>query len=278
MQHQPASRNDVGNDNRVKVDNRSLARDLVMGLRFFSRIPIPKFPHEAPDLNRMAPAIGFTSLVLAIIPAVVLLISAMLGLPALLAASLSVGAHVVVTGAMAEDAIADSVDGLFGGKDINSRLDILHDSRHGTYGVTALVLFLLVRVTALAGLMSISPFAAACAYIAVSTLARSGSLWLTLALAPARQDGNSATAGRVAGLPFWGGMGISIILAFIFAAPFVGIIGLIIGLIAMVLISLGWARVCARLLGGQTGDLIGALQALLEIGTLIVFVAAAGMI
>lgn len=278
MQHQPASRNDGGNDNRVAQNNRSLVRDLVMGLRFFSRLPIPKFEHEAPDLNRMAPAIGFTSLALAIIPALVVLISALVGLPTLLAASLGVGVHVIVTGAMAEDAIADSVDGLFGGKDINSRLDILHDSRHGTYGVTALVLLLLVRVTAVAGLMAISPFGAACAWIAANTLARSGSLWLTLALAPARRDGNSATAGRVSGLPFWGGMGISIILAFIFAAPFVGIIGLIITLIAMILISLGWARICARLVGGQTGDLIGALQALLEIGTLVIFVAAAGMV
>lgn len=278
MQHRPATRSEVGNDNKIEPHNRSLLRDLVMGLRFYSRLPIPGFAHEAPDLNRMAPAIGFASMALTLLPALVLLLLAALGLPAFLAASLAVASYVLVTGAMAEDALADSADGLFGGNSIAARLDILHDSRHGTYGVSALALLLLIRVSALAGLVAISPFAAACVWIAASVLSRSGSLWLTLELAPARRDGSAATVGRVGALPFWGGMVISVVLAFIFAAPFAGIVGLIVCLVVMVLISLGWARLCARLLGGQTGDLIGALQAMLEIGALTVFLAAAGMV
>jgi adenosylcobinamide-GDP ribazoletransferase len=278
MQHQSASRNDVSNDNRIDLNNRSLVSDLVMGLRFYSRLPVPGFPHEVPDLNRMAPAIGFASVIFGIIPAALLVIFSLLGMPPLLSVSLAVAAYVIITGAMAEDALADSADGLFGGNTIATRLEILHDSRHGTYGVSALVLLLLVRVGALAGLVAISPFAAACVWIGAGVLARSGAMWLTLALAPARHEGSASTVGRVAPLPFWGGMAISLALAFIFAAPFAGLLGLIVAVAVLALICLGWARLCAHLIGGQTGDLIGALQALLEIGALSVFVTAAGLI
>lgn len=278
MQQQSASRNDVGNDNKIELNNRSLVSDLVMGLRFYSRLPVPGFPHEVPDLNRMAPAIGFASVFFGIIPALLLMIFSLFGMPPLLNVSLAVAAYVIITGAMAEDALADSADGLFGGNSIAARLEILHDSRHGTYGVSALVLLLLIRVGALVGLVAISPFAAASIWIGAGVLARSGAMWLTLALGPARRDGNSSTVGRVAPLPFWGGMAISLVLAFIFAAPFAGLVGLIVAVVVLMLISLGWSRLCARLVGGQTGDLIGALQALLEIGALTVFVTAAGLI
>jgi len=126
-----------------------LGDDLVMGIRFFSRLPTGAAPHRRPNLSRIALALPFTSLVIGLGPALLLLGLEWLNVPHLFAAALAVAAMIVVCGAMAEDAIADSVDGLFGGHDVEQRLAIMKDSRHGTYGVCAIAMLLLLRVTAI---------------------------------------------------------------------------------------------------------------------------------
>jgi adenosylcobinamide-GDP ribazoletransferase len=178
---------------------------------------------------------------------------------------------VIITGAMAEDGLADAADGLFGGNSAARRLEIMKDSRHGTFGVAALCLLLLLRVAALAGLVAIHPMIGAALWLTATLLARSGALWLTVALPPARPDGASATAGRVSRRAFCIGGAFAIILGFVLAAPFAGVVGLVVALALIGVICFGWGRLCDRLVGGQTGDLIGALQALLEIAALTAF-------
>jgi adenosylcobinamide-GDP ribazoletransferase len=51
----------------------------------------------------------------------------------------------------------------------------------------------------------------------------------------------------------------------------VGVLGLVAAFGLGALVALGWSNLCRRLIGGQTGDLIGALQALLEIAALTAF-------
>ena len=270
------SRNSADNDNKFHPGARSLLADIVMGVRFFSRYPLPGFAHEAPSFNRMAPALGFTGVVLGFIPAAFLVVLAFLGLPPLVAAGMSVAVYVVSTGAMAEDALADSADGLFGGNSIADRLEILRDSRHGTYGVTALVLFLLIRVGILAAAISLSPWIAACLWVGATTLARSGALWLARSLPPARRDGSGATAGVMGLVPFAAGLGISMLMVFILVGPFAGWWGLALALCVSAALAVGWEKLCKKLVGGQTGDLIGALQALLEIALLTTFIGMVG--
>lgn len=243
-----------------------------MCLRFYSRLPSGESAHQTPSLTRMAPALPFASLLIGVGPALLLFVGTVIGLPPLFAAALALALSALITGAMAEDALADAADGLFGGQTIARRLEILKDSRHGTYGVTALVLFLVLRVTALGALVTVSPFAAACVWLAASISARSGALWLTLKLPTARPDGVSASTGQVSRNSFIAGAVFALLFAFILAAPFTSIAGFIAALALQVLVSLGWARLCARLVGGQTGDLIGALQGLLEIAALSAFI------
>lgn len=276
-----SSRKDAGNENKAAEAKKtrrpgSFLADLVMGLRFYSRLPTGDRPHERPDLSRIALSLPFASVIIGVGPAILLLFVAAIGLPPLFAAALAVAAYLLVTGAMAEDGIADTADGLFGGNSIERRLEILKDSRHGTYGVAALVLFLILRVSALAAITSVSPFAAAAVWLATGVAARSGAVWLTLQLPPARTDGASSTAGRVRKMSFFIGLGFAIAISFILAGPFVGIAGIAIAGFLMVLMAYGWSLLCERLLGGQTGDLIGALQALLEIAALSAFIVFAG--
>ncbi len=246
-----------------------LTDDLLMGLRFYSRLPTGSAPHARPNLNRIALALPFTSLVIGLAPAAVLLGLEWLAVPHLFAAALAVATGVIVTGAMAEDALADSADGLFGGPTIEERLAIMKDSRHGTYGVCAIALLLLLRVAAIGSVAH--PLAAAGVLLASGVMARSGSLWLALALPAARTGGAAADAGGVSRQAFGIGAVFMVVLSFVLAGFAVGILGLLAAYALGALTVWGWETLCRRMVGGQTGDLIGALQALIEVAVLTAF-------
>lgn len=249
---------------------RQLTDDLVMGLRFFSRLPAGDRPFEKPDLDRIAVGLAFTSLIIGFGPALLMMLAAWLGMPSYFAATLGVAAMLVATGAMPDDAIADSADGLFGGATIERRLEIMKDSRHGTYGVAALGLYMLLRITAIGAIAAHNPLAAGGIWLASTILARSGCLWLSVDLPNAREGGASAAVGRVSKRAFFVGIGFAVVLAFVLAAPFTSFVAVVLALAATTGIATGWSWTCRRLIGGQTGDLIGALHVLIEVGVLTV--------
>ena len=250
-----------------------LGADLIMTLRFFSRLPTGSSPHQAPDMNRMAMALPLASLVIGAVPALLLALGAAMGWPPLFAATIAVAALVVVTGAMGEDALADSADGLFGGGTVERRLEILKDSRHGTYGVAALALLLMAKVTGLAALVAIHPVMGALSLLAMSVAGRSASLALPMLLPPARATGASSTAGRLAPTGFWVGAAMAGLLVFLLAGPVAGLLGVLLILAAAALVVTGWTRLCSNKVGGQTGDLIGGMGALVEVVALGVMLA-----
>jgi adenosylcobinamide-GDP ribazoletransferase len=254
------------NDNRPLEANVRLADDLLMGLRFYSRLPTGARPHVRPNLSRMALALPFTSLVIAAAPVALLLALELLSVPHFFAAALAVTMMVIVTGAMAEDALADTADGLFGGPTIEERLAIMKDSRHGTYGVCAIALLLGLRITAIGSITN--PLATAGVWLAASVMARSGALWLTVALPPARSGGAAATAGQVSRQAFGIGAVFMVVLSFVLAGFAVSVLGLVVAYAFCAVVVWGWVTLSRRMIGGQTGDLIGALQALLEVAAL----------
>jgi len=247
-----------------------LVADLIMALRFFSRLPTGASPHEKPDLARMAMALPFAALVMGLVPAGLVIGGTMIGLPPYFAAALAVAAMVIVGGAMMEDGLADAADGLFGGSTPERRLDILKDSRHGTYGVAALCLFLLLRVTALGSVAAINPLAAGALWLAANIAGRSGGLWLAYTLPPARADGAAASAGALPLSRFVIGAVLASLLVFVIGAPATSLLGVVLALLAIALTMWGWSQMCRRLVGGQTGDLIGAGSGLSEVAALAV--------
>ncbi|WP_244542346.1 adenosylcobinamide-GDP ribazoletransferase [Devosia psychrophila] len=253
---------------RAVTEGLGLRADFIMALRFFSRLPTGDSPHQVPDLGRIAMALPLASVAIGIGPVLLLIGGALIGLPAYFAAALAVAAMVIASGAMAEDALADAADGLFGGHTIERRLEIMKDSRHGTYGVAALCLFVLLRVTGLGAVAAINPLAAGAIWLSASIAGRSAVLWLAVALPPVRKDGASATAGRVPGRSFAVGAVFAVVLVFLLAGPVVGLLGPGVAVIAALVMIMGWTALCRRMIGGQTGDLIGALGALVEIAVL----------
>jgi len=244
-----------------------LKDDLVMALRFFSRLPTGDTPHEKPDLGRIAMALPLASVVMGVGP-VLLLAGVWLGLPGYFAAALSVAAMALVGGGMMEDSLADAADGLFGGSTPERRLEILKDSRHGTYGVAALCLFLMLRVTAIGSVAALNPLAAAGIWLAANIAGRSGALWLAVALPPARSDGASASAGILPASRFGVGAALALLLVFVIGAPASSLLGVVAAALLVGLVVLGWTAICKNLVGGQTGDLIGAAAGLGEIAAL----------
>lgn len=247
-----------------------LGDDIVMSLRFFSRLPTGDRPFTAPNLDRMAMSLPFASLIIGFLPALLMMLCAWATMPSYFAAAIGVAAMLVATGAMADDALADAADGLFGGATIERRLEIMKDSRHGTYGVAALALYLLLRVTAIGAVAAYNPVAAAGIWLAATVLGRSGALWLSVELPNAREGGASASAGRVGKRSFAIGAGFAAVVALILAAPFTSFVAVVLAVVAAGLVAMAWVWGCRKLIGGQTGDLIGALGALIEVAVLAV--------
>lgn len=175
---------------------------------------------------------------------------------------------VLVGGGMMEDSLADAADGLFGGSTRERRLEILKDSRHGTYGVAALCLFLVLRVTALGSVAALNPLAPGGLWLSANVAGRSGALWVAVALPAARSEGASASAGTLPVSRFVAGALLATLLVFVIGAPASSLFGVIVAIIAVALTALGWTALCRRLVGGQTGDLIGAAAGLGEVAAL----------
>ncbi|MCD7059593.1 adenosylcobinamide-GDP ribazoletransferase [Pelagibacterium xiamenense] len=263
--------NSPRNDNTAPPQSGNLGADMIMALRFYSRLPSGSTPHERPDLKRIAMAVPFAGLVIGIGPAALLFLATIGGVPPLFSVFVALAGFAAVTGAMSEDAIADAADGLFGGATRERRLEILKDSRHGTYGVLAIVFIIGLKAAALSAIAARNPLAAMLVWLAAGLLARSAALYLPLVLGQARAEGAAATVGGLTRNAFAGGTIFATLIAFVLAAPFVGVLGFVIALVLGLLVLLGWTRLCDRLVGGVTGDLIGAAQALVEIVVLATF-------
>lgn len=245
---------------------------IVMGLRFYSRLPSGDSPHLPLNFGKMIHFLPLASILIGVFPAITILLLGAFGVQSLFVATLAVAMNAVITGAMAEDAFGDAMDGLFGGQNAARRLEIMKDPRHGTYGVLGLIAPFMLRVVSLGTLIALSPVAASVLWLVSALLARQAAPIVAVILPPARQDGASAGAGILAKNDFILGLVPALVLFCFVVLLFAGPIGLFLALAFGVGLCFFWLKLLARLLGGQTGDTIGALQLLLEIGALSAFI------
>jgi adenosylcobinamide-GDP ribazoletransferase len=229
-------------------------------VRFFTRLPVPGWVgHSAEALNHSAryfPAVG---LLVGGIGALVYLVAALLW-PQPVAVLLSMAATIYATGAFHEDGLSDTVDGLGGGWEKLRILEIMKDSRVGSYGVVAMVLALLGKFTLLNALDSaLIPFT----LLAGHAVSRFCSTVLLATMDYVREDLLSKAKPLATRLSPG---------AMLFALSFV--IGSLVLLppekalagCALAALATFWlARKCQRWLGGYTGDCLGATQQVSEI-------------
>ena len=244
-----------------------LPTDITAALGLLSRLPVPVDGAMAAARGAAAawayPVAGF------VIGALMALIASMalwLGLSAPIAAGLALTACVIVTGAMHEDGLADSADGLWGGWEPARRLEIMKDSHIGVYGVCALVLSLLLRWIALTALVAAGLHWAA--IITAAMASRAALTALMIILPNARGYGLSQMVGRPTGAVAW----VALAIALLATIGLWGWFGLLVGWIAGVLVLL-CAAIARAKIGGQTGDILGATQQITELAVLLILVA-----
>lgn len=171
---------------------------------------------------------------------------------------------VVTTGAMHEDGLADCADGFWGGWDVARRLEIMKDSQVGSYGVIALVMSLLLRWYILT--MLIDKGALVGAVLVSAVMSRAAMVAVMHLLPNARRSGLSAQAGRPEGAPTLIALAFAVIAAI--AAPDVAFVWLT---LSAAIASLAVGALARAKVGGQTGDVLGATQQVVEITVLIAF-------
>ena len=183
-----------------------------------------------------------------------------------IAAGLALGAGIVLTGALHEDGLADCADGFWGGFDRARRLEIMADSRIGSYGVLALGLSLILRWSALSALFAAGHVGGP--LIAAGALARMALPWIMHRLPNARGGGLSAQVGRPAPETAVLAAVLGAALA-LFATGPAGAAALIAAAVAAWIAT----RIAAAKIGGQTGDVLGGAAQLAEVAALAVLAA-----
>jgi adenosylcobinamide-GDP ribazoletransferase len=229
-------------------------------VRFFTRLPVPGWVgHSAEALQHSAryfPAVG---VVVGGIGAVVYLAALPLWAQPV-AVLLAMAATLYATGAFHEDGLGDTVDGLGGGWEKSRILEIMKDSRVGSYGVVAMSLALLGKFTLLGGL---DPAQVPFALLAGHALSRFCATLLLATMDYVRDDALSKArplASRLSG----GAMLFALltVLAALLPLPLEQAVA---GCLGAALATLWLAAKFKRWLGGYTGDCLGAVQQVSEI-------------
>lgn len=232
--------------------------DIAVCVVFFTRLPMVEFDARNRKLGDAIWAAPLAGLLIAIIAGLVLTLASIFGVPRWPAAALALAATMLATGCLHEDGLADVADGFGGGKSVERKLEIMHDSRLGTYGAAALMMSVLVRWSAMA---AIGPSVdLLCALIAAHVGSRAVFAYLIRVTPLSTQSGLAASVGPVSRQTARLGLGIGAA-----GLLFLGLWGAVWAMIFMAAVLAGFRALCLRQIGGLNGDTLGAAQQLAEI-------------
>lgn len=238
-------------------------RLLLTAVQYFTRVPVPRWVgHSAEQLDgsaRYFPAVG---LGVGLVSAAVLAIATVVWNP-VIAALLATAATVLLTGAFHEDGLGDTIDGLGGGFTRDRALEIMKDSRIGSYGTLALLLVVGTKVAALSSLELVPALLALPAAHAVSRWLATSVIWRSRYVridetSRAKPVTQSLSASGFAAASAW----VLLPMAACLYASFAGGVAALLLAIGVRAWLLRWFE---RRLGGYTGDALGATQQLTEL-------------
>ncbi len=246
-----------------------MLQDLKVAALFLTSIPVRVEGRVGMrDLTRAVHAFPVMGALVGLAGGAAFALAAALGLPPSLAALLAVATMVLSTGALHEDGLADTADGLGAGEDRDRALAIMDDSRIGSFGAIALLLSLAGRLLALAELGEPLPVLAS---LVAGAMVSRALMPLVMLLQPsAKAKGLAAEAGRPEPLRVAAGGGVAVVAAaLLLQGP--GLLATAVAAAAGLAVA-GWL---GRRFGGCTGDTLGAVQQVAEVAFLLALVAAA---
>ena len=177
-----------------------------------------------------------------------------------------------ITRALHIDGLADSIDGIMGGADRESRLAIMRDSRIGTAGVLGIVFVLMLRYVCLNNLFD--DYKAA-ALLTAPAFGRWSQMLMMFQADYGREDGmGKAFVGhvRLGGLIAASVVSLGISAYVIVQDNRTAVLAVTIPLL-IALFTMLWRWYIVRKVGGVTGDSVGAASEMNEALTLLLFVA-----
>jgi adenosylcobinamide-GDP ribazoletransferase len=237
-----------------------MLRSAIVAAQCLTRVPLSR---RAGETHELARAVAYFPLVGAIVGAGIAGVTAvatpLLGLDVAIVVALVFGA--LLTGAFHEDALADTSDGLGGGFTRARALEIMRDSRIGSYGAVALVLlyaarFTMFRTLGVRDLLLVLPVAAA--------LGGASGVALMAWLPNARQEGFAEDVARALD---GRSMAIAIATPLILGAILCSLAALLFVAAATIVTAVAGLHFRKRL-GGVTGDCLGATNVVVEVTVL----------
>lgn len=228
--------------------------EMRVAFMMLTRLPVGRMTGEIPTLAASAWAFPLCGAVVGALAWAGYAAALSLGLSPGIAATLAVAVGAGVTGGLHEDGLADFADGIGGGQDRARKLEIMRDSRIGSYGVIALILALLLRVEGVA-----AAGGALAAFVAVGALGRAAVVLAMTLLPAARADGLGRSAGGAGAAPVAGAMVLALSLVALLGGVAVPVV--LIGAAAGAAVS----ALALRQVGGQTGDVLGAVLSASEV-------------
>ncbi len=237
-----------------------MLRDLKIAVVFLTRLPLKlDGPVRVSDLAAVVHCFPLVGLLVGTLGAAVYLAASLAHLSSLPAVILTIGAMTLFTGALHEDGLADTADALGALPDRERALEVMRDSRIGSFGTIALILVLTGKLAAIAGIWD--GLRAAAAIIAAAAFSRSVMPAVMYLQPSARGRGLAAEAGRPAVERVLTALAIGIAAVILLLPPGQALSAIFIAGAAAALVA--WAL--GRAFGGCTGDTLGAVQQLAEL-------------
>lgn len=235
--------------------------DIAAALILLTVLPLPPRWQQSADWPRALRALPLVGALVGLASGLAVWLAQFAGLPAPVVVLLALLTGVALTGALHEDGLADVADAL-GGHTRERRLAIMRDSRAGSFAILALVFAIGLQAAALTALLAHGAAAATAALVLAHAVSRLAAVWMMFALPHARSEGMSVQIGRPDFITLMQGAMLAalaalLVLPWLPARPLVAL--LLAGFVAVAL------RLSFRnLLGGQTGDAIGATEVMVR--------------
>lgn len=238
----------------------------LLALSFFTRIPVGKRDLSPLKLADCTPYFPVAGAIIGLIEGVFFLTLLKTGVAPIISAWLTIGFHLLLTGGLHEDGLADTADGLASGRDKEQKLAIMRDSRIGSYGVLALITVISLRTNIIASFTS--NFTTILIFIATAASSRAFLAVLMHGLEYARNSGLAVRAGK----PGLKDSLVAAALAFLTLLLTCKIFTALAATLALAIIYLIIKHITSKNFGGITGDVLGAGQQLSEICLLLAFI------
>lgn len=255
----------------LRGEAEAFAEDFKASTAFLTRLPADWLALEGarPEFRRAARAFPLVGALVGAVGGLTLVIATWLHIPMLVTAALAVMAMMIFTGGLHEDGLADTIDGFGGGATPERKLEIMDDSRIGTFGVSAVVFSILIRVGLLLSLLPHGAFRTGIVLVAAEAVSRATMVRFWQELPAARLTGLAHETGPPDQQASVTALVIGAVLAVVLVWPAMGFASAMLGILLAAVATYIFARLSHREIGGRTGDTLGACQQIAAVAFLV---------